>query len=387
MTEIEVKGYKPAVVLHTSQYAGSVPIFSPTTGCPAGDLAITGRFGEDAGDIVSLLGDNVDIEFSDNLRLNLANRILPQQFIECIKYINLFPEAQRAKWRKFSNEFRYQSAPVGQTLWAKYAVESVLDPGKSLRFPNKRNILTTDHKEWRELNYVLSMCVKTLMSPEIPIAMRFQNNRNIESARHYLNTSTTMVTDRLAVHMSDPLVIRKLKECGNNILNHKSSCKMAWRVDYNKVFERYVYDIIEKVARRTSAKVVQSPHYNVYGNNIPKWAPAYLEPDMLYIVNGHQIPIDAKYKSHLLNWNEATDQLKSTFRHDLHQVIAYSNFRNIDEINTVLAYPSKEPFHREINYRSPYSPKAVRVHLVGISLEISKISQMVNDFVEILSMR
>ena len=56
--------------------------------------------------------------------------------------------------------------------------------------------------------------------------------------------------------MSDPAIIKSLKEAANKILQNVSSTNCAWRMDYAEFFERYVQYICKRVALRKAAHFV-----------------------------------------------------------------------------------------------------------------------------------
>ena len=64
---IEVIGNAPYLTLTTSQYAGSVPVFSPKDGKPCGDLCVGGRFGEDVSELLSVISETLLPEYDDSL--------------------------------------------------------------------------------------------------------------------------------------------------------------------------------------------------------------------------------------------------------------------------------------------------------------------------------
>ena len=113
--------------------------------------------------------------------------------------------------------------------------------------------------------------------------------------------------------------------------------------------------------------------------------PSYLEPDLVLQKDGAQFIIDAKYKSHIFNWREETEELKSSFRSDLHQVIAYSSFSQSARRNIMLVYPYSEFFHSIVEVHSPLDPTTVSVNLVGIPMEKKSLSQTMDNLSSIIS--
>ncbi len=85
---IETLDGKPTLQLTTSKFIGAIPLLSPMNGKISGDLIVTGRFGENAGEIISLLDNTIRPEYSAEFRLALDSQMAPPIFIECCKYID-----------------------------------------------------------------------------------------------------------------------------------------------------------------------------------------------------------------------------------------------------------------------------------------------------------
>lgn len=366
-------GQKPALQLTTSKYVGTVPIKSPMNGKYEGDLSVRGRFGEDAAELIPLLGDHVRIEYDDKLRLNKPSVINPPIYIECCKYIDTFIEAQRYKWRKFNNVVLTQHQPSSATLWKEYAVRVAKDPLQFSIFKNKCNVLSTNHREWRQLTYILTLAIKELQSHNVPIRTRVSYSNRIQHLTTLIRQLPIERTNGIQVHMSDPMIIKKLKNIGIAILNSKSNQQIAWRMDYAEFFKRFVQYLFSNVAVRKNAIIYNNAHYHVTARKLPSWGLSYLEPDLLIRRDETEYVVDAKYKSHLYNFDNDSEDLKDTFRHDLHQVLAYSAFNSMKNKKVVLAYPFSDFALHNMQISDNISSSTIDVYLVGIPIERNKI--------------
>ena len=366
-------GLKPALQLTTSKYIGTVPIKSPMNGKYEGDLSVRGRFGEDAAELIPLLGDQIRIEYDDKLRLNKPSVINPPIYIECCKYIDTFIEAQRYKWRKFNNVVLTQRQPSSATLWKEYAERVAKAPSQFIIFKNKCNILSTNHREWRQLTYILTLAIKELQSHNVPIKTRTSYGDKIQHLTALIRQLPSEQTNDIQIHMSDPMIIKKMKKIGIVILNNKSNQQIAWRMDYAEFFERFVQYLFSNVAERMNAITYNNVHYHVTARKLPSWGLSYLEPDLLIRKDETEYVVDAKYKSHLYNFDNESEDLKDTFRHDLHQVLAYSAFNSMKNKKVVLAYPFNDFALHNMQIRSNISSTTIDVYLVGIPIERSKI--------------
>ena len=157
---VESDNGKPIIKLTTSKFIGAIPIISPMNGKAAGDLIVTGRFGENAGELITLLDDSIKPEYLNELKLVQESQMTPPIFIECCKFMELYEQAEKFRWRKFTNEIKTSHQPSGSTMWTEYALRNARTPMSAFVFHNKCNILTTEHPEWQQLNYVLQLAIR-----------------------------------------------------------------------------------------------------------------------------------------------------------------------------------------------------------------------------------
>lgn len=373
---IENTDGKPALKLTTSKYIGAIPLFSPINGKVAGDLMVAGRFGENAGELISLLDKNIRPEYSDEFRLVLDTQMTPPIFIECCKYIDKYIEADRFKWRKFTNELKSQHQPSSSTLWSEYALRTAKNPLDFNLYQNKCNILTTEHPEWNQLNYVLKLAIAELETHNAPIRTRTIYATKIAQLKSKLQHSKKEAIEKVHLRMSDPFVIKELKSLANIILKNKTNDKLAWRMDYAEFFERYVQFLIGDVAKKKGAREIDNPHYGISVKHRPSWGLSYLEPDLILQKGNEQIVVDAKYKSHIFNWNDDNEDLKDSFRHDFHQILAYCSFSLMQSKQALLVYPFSDFCSHSMKIRSPLTNTENTVHLVGIPIEKSRIEEV-----------
>lgn len=376
---------KPALKLTASKYIGSVPIISPMNGKAVGDIIVTGRFGENAGELISLLDSNIKPEYSDEFRLVQDSQMTPPIFIECCKYIDTYLEAERLHWHKFTNEIKVQKQPSSSTLWTEYALRTAKNPLEFSTFKNKCNTLTVEHDEWAQLNFVLSLAISELDSVRVPMRTRAIYASRIASLKIKLLDKKKIPTDKVLKRMSDPYIIKQLKDLANIILSNKTNEKLAWRMDYAEFFERYVQYLLGGVAKKKGAREIDNPHYGISATSRPAWGLSYLEPDLILQKENDQYVIDAKYKSHIFNWDDETEDLKDTFRHDFHQILAYCSFNNMRTKKAMLVYPFSEFISRRLSINSSLTHSDAYVYLVGIPLEKAKIGETQERLSELIT--
>ena len=371
--------------LITSRYVGCVPLVSPKTGLPGGFIQLTGNFGEDISELLSVIDGTIEPEYDDTLRFYQDTFIKPPLYFECMKYIDQYIEAKNYKWRRFTNIEKIEPRPTSSTRWDKYALRSY-DPAKTFKYPNKCNVLTREHPEWLELTYVLDFCINEVMSMRTPVRSRTAYISKINSLSYSYDKRSIRAVKEVRIHKYDPHIIQSLKISANKVLHNVSSINCAWRMDFALFFERYVQFIIQKVAFAKGAHYSTNPKYPVDGRR-PAWALKYIEPDMIIDKGDVQYIIDAKYKAHMMDLSIDSEYLKEKFREDLHQVLAYSSFGGNVHKNVMLVYPSStEVIERELTISSSINSYSCSIYLVGVPLRKSTHEETIKRLSEIITL-
>ena len=381
---IENLNGKSSIKLITSKFIGAIPIISPLNGKAVGDLIVSGRFGEEAGELITLLDNNIRPEYSDKLRLAQDTQLTPPIFMECCKYIDTYIKAEHFRWQKFSNVIKIEQFPQGSTIWDEYALRTAKNPLEFSTFHNKRNLLTIDHPEWAQLNYVLKIAIDELESQRAPIRIRAIYSNRIDQLKKILNDKPIIPIKNIQKRMSDPCIIKRLKDLAIIILGNKSNERLAWRMDYAEFFEKYVQYLLEDVTKRKGAHGINNPHYPIRTGNLPQWGLHYLEPDLILIKNQDQIIIDAKYKSHIFNWHDNSDILKEAFRHDFHQILAYCALNSSLTKQAMLVYPFSVVTSHKLTVNNPITHSEVDIYLIGIPIGkkyIDEIKEVFNNLI------
>ena len=362
-----------AILFTTSKYSGCIPLISPGTGMPYGELIVEGLYGENLSELISLLKEDLKMEYDERFQINTVNAVKPPLYLECQKFIDKYVEAQRYHWRKFKNVEMIQLFPNSSTRWDKYAMRDI-DPWSAFKYPNRNNILTCDHEEWRALTYILHLSINEIRKPSTPLRSKapYLSQISILSKQYDVNSLKTITT--IPIRMSDPIVIKEAKKIGLRILQNNVSAKRAWRIDYSEFFERYVQYILKQVASLKGARLESNKKYPIRGEKTA-WTLSHLEPDAVMYKGDIQYIIDAKYKSHMFNVNRMGEELKETFREDFHQVLAYSSFGGNKQKHVMLIYPSNSFISRELNVHSGINGYSTKAYLVGIPLKKSDLDE------------
>ena len=362
-----------AIQFITSKHAGCVPLLSPGTGMPYGELIVEGLYGENLSELISVIKEDLKIEYDERFQIHTGRAVRPPLYLECQKFIDKYVEAKRYHWRKFKNIEVTQLFPNSSTRWDKYAVKDI-DPWSALKYPNKNNIMSCDHEEWRALTYILHLSIKEIMKPSTPLRSKSPYLPQISLLSKQYDVNKLKPVTTIPLRKSDPVVIKEAKEIGLRILQNKVSSKCAWRIDYSEFFERYVQYVLKQVAGLKGASLDCNKKYPISGEKTA-WILNHLEPDVIMYKDNIQYVIDAKYKSHMYNVNRIGDVLKESFREDFHQVLAYSSFAGTIQKNVMLIYPSEHFLSREITVHCCINGYSAKAFLVGIPLKKSDLEE------------
>lgn len=381
---IEVVGNNPNLRLTTSQYAGSIPTLSPRDGKPCGDICIGGRFGEDFSELLSVIDDTLLPTYDDSLPPLTSSLLEPPLYFECCNFIDQWLNVERAHWHKFDVIERIENSPSSGTRWDAYAQKSY-DPDNLLCFPNRNNKLRPFHKEFCQMLAVLYLCFREIKKSQTPMRSRIAYSNKIARLQaKYRESLSIPYPHEFVIHMSDPLAVKEAKKLANIIVQNKRTNKRAWRIDYSEFFERYVQYLFISVSKNNMSKAICNPHYSIFGHR-PTWALHYLEPDIVLQKDYVQYVIDAKYKSHMFNWNDTSTDLKDTFRRDLHQVLAYSAFNSMTTKKALLIYPFNDFTYHKMQITSPLTHSYADIFLVGIPMVKGKIDEVKDKLCEIVN--
>lgn len=351
--QFEFLGVKPIIsgvdqkinlAFKSSQYIGVIPLRAPDTGKQIGDFAVMPRFighdrFEDYIDILNLLDQSIETEIMDSLPLISGRNFRPPFYLEAIKFIETLEQLFLKSWRKFDTHEKLLQQPTGRVNWNKY-VQGSSKVENQLMFPTKVNVLTELHKEYAEIKYVFDICKKELMSMHVPDRIRYSFRKRVRFLEEKMYLHQAQFTKQIIIKAKDSLTIKTCKIQANKVLNYSLSTSLAWRVDFADVFEKFTQYIFKQMAKETGGKVFSNTRFYAKSSKNYAWELKYLEPDAIYKKNQSVIFIDAKYKSHIYNKFTHSESLKDEYRHDLHQIMAYSSFNQAAEKYGILCYPS-----------------------------------------------
>lgn len=378
-----------ALTFRSSSYIGSIPLRASDTGKQIGDFVVMPRYTgrdrfEDYIEILNLLGAEISPEVTDSLPLASGKNFRPPLYLEAVKFINSLEILTMRPWNKFNNIEKVSSHPNGQINWIKYINKEYKVENK-LKFPKRTNVLSEIHLEYSEIRYVFDICKGELLSANTPQRIKNTLRTKLSVLEERLYYHKPKVTNEIKIRNSDSMAVRNCKEQGNKILHFNQVESTAWRIDYTDVFEKFVQFVLKEASKELGGQLFSNFKFHSRNSKQYTWELKHLEPDAIFQKNDVLVFIDAKYKSNLYNKFDQSETLKNDYRHDLHQILAYTAFSKSDCKNGFLCYPSNEIELKIIQYKNNLNEVTNSIFVFGIPLKKNYINEIKRSFIEVLS--
>ncbi|OXA70141.1 hypothetical protein B0A67_17695 [Flavobacterium aquidurense] len=382
LTQFKFLGIQPLIigtdqntslVFRSSGFIGTIPLRASDTGKQIGDFVVMPRFTgrdrfEDYIEILNLLGGEISPEVIDSLSLASGKNFRPPLYLEAVKFIASLEVLLSKPWCKFDNVEKISNQPSGQINWNKY-INNEFKIENRLKFPIRKNILSEFHSEYAEVRYVFDICKGELLSPNTPQRIKNTMRARINFIEEKLYYHKPKITNNITVKTSDNVIVKSCKEQANKILNFDLIDCTAWRVDFCDVFEKFVQYIFREVAKETGGRLFSNFKFHSKTTKHYSWELKHIEPDAIYQKENFMIFIDAKYKSNLYNKFSNSGALQDDYRHDLHQIMAYSSFGKTDLKFGFLCYPSDQLEIKTIEYKNKINEVTSMIFVLGIPLK------------------
>jgi hypothetical protein len=361
-----------SLAFRSSEFIGAIPLRASDTGRQIGDFVVMPRFTgrdrfEDYIEILNILDAVISPNVIDSLPLASGRNFRPPLYLEAVRFITALENLSMKPWRKFDNVEKVTNQPSGQINWNKYINNEYKVENRSI-FPTRKNILSEFHSEYAEVRYVFDICKNELFSSSTPQKIKNTVRSKISFLEERLYHHKPKAANRINIKFSDSPTVKSCKEQANKILNFNLVDSTAWRVDFSDVFEKFIQHIFKEVAKETGGKLFANFKFHSRTSVHYSWELKHIEPDAIYQKENILVFIDAKYKSNLYNKFDTSETLKDDYRHDLHQIMAYSSFSATDLKFGILCYPSDQLEAKPIKYRNTINEVINTVLVIGIPL-------------------
>lgn len=378
--------HNTCLAFESSSFIGVIPLRSSDTGRQIGDFVVSPRFVgsnryEDYIGILNLLESEINPTILDSLPLKSGRNFRPPLYLEAVKFIGVLESLLKNKWQKFDVIEQESFCLTGQINWGKY-ISNDYKVEKRLLFPSRRNILSELHSEYKEFRYVFDICKEELLSSNTPFRIKSGIRNRLECIEEKMYYHKPQKTLNMPIKFSDNPVVKEAKSQANKILNFNFVNSTAWRVDFSDVFEKFVQYVFGQVAKETGGQLLSNFRFQSKTSSRYSWELKYLEPDAVFKRGKLIIMVEAKYKSHLFNKFTNSEKLKEDYRHDLHQLLAYSSFGNHLNKAGFLCYPSDKVEAKQLDFRNSINDSVQRIVMVGVPLTKSTIVEVKKVLIE-----
>ncbi len=378
--DVFIEGTDPNVSLRfrTKEYIGAIPVRSPDTGKQIGDFIVSPRYSSkdkllEYIKILDIIDTPINAEFKYSIPLISGRNYQPPFYYEAVIFIKELTKLVKTKWVKFDTEERINNSPVGSVNWKKYITNEYKIENR-LKYSVRTNILSEYHKEYSYIKFVFELCKKELSGPKTPEEIKLSIKNKIHFLEEKLRFHKSLFTKNIPIRQSDSNLVKSVKMQANKLLKNNLNTSIAWRVDFNEVFEKYVQYLFKQVSIELGGKFFSNYKIRVFSNRKYEWELSYLEPDGIFRKdNSFLIFIDAKYKSHLLNKYSQSEEMKNDFRRDLHQILSYTSFSGQTTKYGILCYPSINSERKKTRFYNPLTQSDTIMYLFGIPLDTRKL--------------
>jgi hypothetical protein len=398
--------------LKTSGMIGAVPLDAPDTRQIGGGVVVRPRFGWNGiGPVMQRTG------FAARPQM-LELPLVPGSAKEVPPWVLAGPLLQRLESllreirRGFEVFEEVRETPRGQILWNRYATHTAR--GELHRFPCRYSDLGLDLRLRSFIRWGVTRVRDTLVpyaaGDAIARVLSEQSQKLLEELREVPAAvpSHRQLDEFLRMTLGSNVLRQGLQALGwivdeRGLAGASASDGLSWSLPMHELFEHWVERLVRDWARERGADVKTGREMQTV---VPiEWESAAqasmktLVPDFVVRHGDEVIVIDAKYKGHFQDfdeaqWMEMADEVRSEHRHDLHQILAYAALFETPSITAMLVYPMHATTWTRLATAGRTTTRAtihafgrqLQLRIVGVPLEIrgelSGVERFLYGFVE-----
>ncbi len=380
--ELAAQTSEIALRLRPGGVVGAVPLRTPDTRKVAGGVVVRPRFGwEGIGPLLQQVG------WVASPRV-LEMPLVPGSAREVPPWVLAGPVLQRLasllrEIRKgFHMHEEVRQMPRGQILWQRYVIEQ-MSRGAFHQMPCRFPELGPDALLRGYIRWGLERVHGSL----VPYAMVDMIARRLsEQAKgllYGLKDTAVQTPDRRsldgltrAVGLPSAVLQQGLQAFGwivdeRGLAGAAETDGIAWALPMHELFERWVEHVARTWAHEFGGQVLAGRAEETvvpidWGRGV-HGSMRSLIPDLIVRHHDHIYVIDAKYKGHFqelddARWLALSAKLRDEHRHDLHQILAYASLFDGAEITAILVYPMH---HRTWTRLAQHDRTVARAILTG----------------------
>jgi len=146
---------------------------------------------------------------------------------------------------------------------------------------------------------------------------------------------------------------------------------LAWQLPLDRLWELYVESVVRKEESLVGGDVkvgrLGQTVFPLHWTDPSHRSLGHLVPDIVVRRGRSLVVVDAKYKAHLAEideagWRDFTDESRESHRADIHQVLAYAALFDAQEVKATLVYPLRRTTWQALHERGRDSSSASLFH-------------------------
>lgn len=357
--EFLAEGLGGSVRLWPGGRTGAIPLRSGQTGKPVAGFVIEPRFGWSG---VGRVLHETGWAAAPNL---LSFPLVPGSGREVPPWVLAGPVLRRldALLRSLRPGYREREEllvqPRGRILWGRYSRES-LPRGRWEKLPCRFPDLGSDPVLRRHVRWALERIQRDLIAVggrdavalslaavAVRLLEQLADSPPLMPRRERLQAalkSTALSTDAFLRGVEALSWIVDERGLGGG----REQDGLSWQLPLDELWERWVEALIRQEAKRDGGDVSVGRRgetvFPLHWSNPSLRSLGHLVPDIV-VRRGRSVRIvDAKYKAHLVDideagWYRMADELRGNHRADLHQILAYASLYEAESVTATLAYP------------------------------------------------
>ena len=379
----------PVIKLIPGGRIGAIPLVSPQTGHVNGGYVVTPRFGwAGVGHVLSATGWAASPQFLSLSLVPGSGREVPP-WVMAGPVLTRLAALLRSMRRGYHEVDAVLERPRGRILWQEY-ISGNLVRGNWGKLPCRFQELEIDPRLRSHIRWTLERIHNGLVSVggRDPIAVALADwalkllemlgavqpvqPRTVELDR--LLSGQRLLTEALRSGLQAIAWIVEERGLGGG----QEQDGLAWMLPLDQLWEAYAEAVVRQEAAIVGGEVKVARRRET---TFPlEWSDAFyrslghLAPDVVVRGGDWLWIVDAKYKAHLAEmdeagWHQIQEETKASHRADLHQILAYAGLYDATSIRATLVYPLRHSTWQALRVRGRDISRA-QLHCGGRDLTL-----------------
>jgi hypothetical protein len=368
----------PQLKLYPNGSVGAIPLRSGTSGHVVAGFVVRPRFGwSGVGSILSNIGWHASLEVLSLPLVPGSGREVPPWVLAGPVLVRLKALLDALK-RGFDFRIDTLRAPRGTILWSQYIRHS-LPTGQWQRRPSRFPDLSADPLVRGAVRWTIERILEELTIAGghdlVALELEHQAHRLLDKLRDAARVYPRPELLRRAA--GNDVLLQAVVRSGLDAIGWvrderglgggRQMDGLAWSMALDRLWENHVEAQVRDEVRRTGGtlrvgrrgETLTALHWSDPSHR----SLGHLLPDMVVLRGDSVWIIDAKYKAHFAEideagWRRLSDNIRESHRADIHQVLAYASLFDASDIRATLAYPLRYATWRALKARGRDRPVA-----------------------------